>query len=145
TIGRLTAAAERRQTRQTFDTIVAEYDREPNLPHDLSLIVVAAGDPAAPIPLTREWITEVRGQLRPTDLVGSLLSGEVGILLLYTADDGAQGVLRRLRRLLTEMPSQNLPPNVRVGAASRQRGAHPAESLVAQAKARATTIQAGVN
>src|SRR5205823_7494616 len=92
-VGTLAAAAERRARRQTFDEIVAQYDNETTLPHDLSMIVISAGDAVAPVPLLRGWVKELRQQLRPTDLVGSLLSGDVGVLLLYTADDGAQVVV----------------------------------------------------
>jgi hypothetical protein len=134
---RLTSG-DRRLPQRTFDQVIEEYDHDATTLDDLSMIVVSIGDAFAPPSLARGWINKLRGQLRPTDLVGRLLSGDVGILLLHTADDGAQVVVRRLHKLMADTSQRDLPPHARLGVATRLRGAPQVESIVEQATAQAT-------
>jgi hypothetical protein len=135
-IQRLSVAGDRRLAQRTFDQVVAQYESDAATPDDLSLIVISIGSALASPRLARDWINELRGQLRPTDLVGRLLSGELGILLLHTAEGGAQVVVQRLNGLIADWSRRDVPADVKLGTATRQRGAGSATSLVEQARAR---------
>jgi len=143
-VQRLSELGDRRVAQRTFDQFVGQYENDPAMLDDLSMVVISVGDALVSPRLARDWISAIRGQLRPTDLVGRLLSGDVGILLLRTANHGAEIVAQRLHRLLIDQSRQDLPSNASVGFATRPRGAVHQESLVEQARARAVTaVRAG--
>ena len=135
-IQRLSVSGDRRLAQRTFDQVVAQYESDPVASDDLSLIVISIGNALASPRLARDWINDLRGQLRPTDLVGRLLSGELGVLLLHTAEGGAQVVVQRLHGVIADWSRRDMPADVRLGIATRERGTGGAASLVEQARAR---------
>jgi hypothetical protein len=89
---------------------------------------------AAPAPgLTHQWLTDVRGRLRVSDLAGVIGEHELGILLHDTPPDRAAQVAARLRRALDTGTSSG-GATIRIGLASRTPGGAHVRSILAAAR-----------
>jgi hypothetical protein len=138
TVRRLSALRERRGAYKTFDQMLEHYGRDTASDDDISMVLVALGERATPPQVGRGLIDEIRRRLRPTDLAGRLVSGDIGVLLLHTASDGAEIVARRLQQLISADAQFKLLANATIGVATRARGSASTDSLLKQAQGRAT-------
>jgi hypothetical protein len=130
---RLAAASQRRSGKKTFDLIIEQYAREAaHRGDEIAMVLVAVGPDASLRELTQDVIAQLRGRLRPTDLVGRLTSGDIAVLMLDTPADGAHLVLERIRSLFASTaplaPFAGLP----MGVAARRGAA--GGSLIADAQ-----------
>jgi hypothetical protein len=134
--GRLSAAPERRKTPRSFEQIVEQHTRQAaESEQDLSLIVFSlAADPVArqTQPATVGWIGAIRKLLRPGDLAGRLLSGDIAVLLPDTPEQGAEVVVERITKASGPCPLAS------IGRASRPPGSGASHSLLAAARPRGT-------
>jgi hypothetical protein len=137
----LTTIGERRSGFRSFDQVIEQQTAEPVAREDISLIVVRLGEGIPPPEVARACVGAIRGCLRPTDMAGRLMSGEVGVLLPDTPLDGAQVVIGRIRDELSAagIPSVSSPA---IGLACRSAGSSSTESLLDLARANAGTVVA---
>jgi hypothetical protein len=97
---------------------------------DVSVLVLMVGDAASRPGLLHSWVTEIRAQLRGSDLAGTLSDREIGVLLSGTPQGDVPVVCSRLRRRLgldAAMP-------VTIGVASRGAGHLADDSIVGAAR-----------
>jgi hypothetical protein len=64
----------------------------------LSVVLFRLTDGAVRGPAVRRWVSQVRGQLRPTDLAGLVSESEVAVLLTDTGPEHARVVVDRIRQ-----------------------------------------------
>jgi hypothetical protein len=98
---RIVPLYERRRGPRSFEDIVAHHEVVAStLQHDVSMIVLALADSARSLNRTRAWVGQIRQQLRPSDLAGQLVGGDIGILLPHTTREEVRIVADRMRRLI---------------------------------------------
>jgi PleD family two-component response regulator len=84
--------------------------------------------------VTQTRIGRLREQVRPTDIVGRLGEGEIGMLLHNTPGGEARAVTARLRRALQEFDDLESSVRVSVGFATREPGQPGGGALAQQAR-----------
>lgn len=141
----LAALGERRSGFRSFDQIVEQQTNEPVAREDISLIVIRLGDGVPPPDVARTCVGTIRSCLRPTDMAGRLMSGEVGVLLADTPLDGAQVVVCRIRDVLASGVIPGAVSHMTMGFACRAAGSSSAQPLLAQARAQAGTVVATID
>jgi hypothetical protein len=130
------AAIRDRRPGRTFDDVIEQNGRDAEFHGPpLSLIVIGPATPWRDDETVQKWIGSLRKQLRATDLVGRLTSGEIGILLLDTVIDGAHIVAERARQMIAADTKDRSRPPFLFGVASRSVGLTSEESLISQAQA----------
>jgi hypothetical protein len=93
--------AERRAAPRTFEDLIAlQTEIASGRGDPLSLLVIRPPEAVLSSDHAHWWIGRLRNQLRPSDLVGRLASGAVGVLLLQTPYEAACLVGERLRALV---------------------------------------------
>jgi hypothetical protein len=131
---RVVTESDRRVVARSFDDILDGYVRTAHASNEeASLVLLSGRDESPTLQAAQSWIRMLRPQLRPTDLAGRLTSGEVGILLLETAQGGAQVVARRLARVI-DPGAHGAEPMVRVGVASQSLDEASAAALIDRAR-----------
>lgn len=93
------------------------------------LLIVVPGAMSRP-GLLHRWVTEMRGQLRASDLAGALSDREIGVLLTGTTRNDLNVVRERILRRVTLLEAGNSMPTVTIGVASWQAGSSTEGSLV---------------
>lgn len=92
---------------------------------EVSLLVILP-DPSKSAEALREtWLGDIRPQLRPSDVIGALPSGDISVLLPGAAEADAQAVAARLSRLFIQRPSLSTLIGAPIGIASVDRPEHP--------------------
>jgi hypothetical protein len=135
--GRLSHVTERRSGFRSFDQVVDQHATDAFARrHDVSVIVISPS-PETRIETVRRWIGRFRSQLRPTDLVGQLASGDVGILLPDTPHDGARTVADRVRRIISAETGFAAQPHAIIRLASRSADSPPTSSLLREVRRQA--------
>jgi len=99
----------------------------------VSVVVMAARDARFRPDLLRQCVSDIRAQLRESDLVGTLTESEIGVLLTEATAAGADAVVRRLRVGVDDAQAGGLTPFT-VGVASRSVEWPAGESLVGAAR-----------
>jgi hypothetical protein len=131
---RVLTESDRRVGARSFDDILDGYVRTAHASNEAASLVLLSGRDESPtLQAAQSWIRMLRRQLRPTDLAGRLLSGEVGILLLETPQGGAQVVARRLARVI-DPGAQGAEAMIRVGVASQSAAETSAAALIDRAR-----------
>jgi GGDEF domain-containing protein len=89
---------ERRAVRQRFEDVI-ERMAEQTVRHgaSVSVVVMTAAEAHFEPDLLRRCVTDIRAQLRDSDMVGTLTPGEIAVLLSETTAADAHTVIRRLR------------------------------------------------
>jgi hypothetical protein len=132
----LAAIRDRRRGR-SFDDVVEQHAKDAEFHGPpLSLVVIRPAKPWRDDEAVQSWIGSLRTQLRATDLAGRLTSGEIGILLLDTAVDGAHIVAERARQMIASDVKDSSRPPFLIGVASRSVGLTSEDSLISQAQVR---------
>lgn len=88
---------------------------------DVSLLVILPDPANAPDTLRETWLGGIRPQLRPTDVIGALPSGEISVLLPGAAERDARAVAARLSRLFVQRPALASLVGAPIGIASVDR------------------------
>jgi hypothetical protein len=131
------AAIRDRRSGRSFDDVIEQHAKDAEFQGPpLSLIVIGPAEPWRDDEAVQSWIVSLRKQLRATDLSGRLTSGEIGILLLDTADDGAHIVAERAREMIASDVTDRSRQPFLVGVASRSVGLTSDDPLISQARAR---------
>jgi hypothetical protein len=81
--------------------------------------------------LLQRWLSDIRGQLRGSDLAGMLSEREIGVLLSGTPTSEVPRVSARLERCLT---ADRGPLKLAIGIASRSANQELDEPIVRQAR-----------
>jgi GGDEF domain-containing protein len=100
------------------------------------VLVVFLGPDPPEHHVTHACVVQIRGQLRPDDMAGTLSSGHIGVVLPDTPADGAGVVAERLRRLVTTDPGFGPFPQASVVFANSSSDLSAAESQLRDAYAR---------
>jgi hypothetical protein len=96
-------ANDRRVAPRGFDDIVERVvGRAAEEGSAVSVVLFRVNDGGMRGEAVRRWISDIRGQLRPTDLAGLVSESEVVVLLTDTEPERAQPVVDRLRRRLDQ-------------------------------------------
>jgi hypothetical protein len=101
---------------------------------DVVMLVVVAPAAVSRPGLLHKWVAEIRGQLRASDLAGSLSDREIGVLLSGTTPNDLAAVRARILRRVTVVETGRGTARVAIGVASRSAGVVAAESLVRLAR-----------
>jgi hypothetical protein len=92
---------ERRNGPRSFDQVVEQETRDAKAQQkNVSVMVVFLGPHPPEARVTHACVSQIRGQLRPSDMAGALSSGHIGVILTDTPADGAAVVADRLRRMI---------------------------------------------
>jgi hypothetical protein len=130
---------DRRMQPGNLDDLVSPgLDDAGNQRSELSVVVfrpILEGDQADH---RQEWVGEIRRQLRPFDVAGTLTTGEIGVLLPNTSEDLALAVTARLRRSFESNSALAGLNAASVGIASRAGGGTTGRFIVNQARERAS-------
>lgn len=106
-------------------TTAATSDRRRSGAGEVSLLVILP-DPSKTAQALREtWLGDIRPQLRPSDVIGALPSGDISVLLPGAAEIDAQAVAARLSRLFTQRASLATLIGAPIGIASVDRPERP--------------------
>jgi hypothetical protein len=131
------AAIRDRRSGRSFDDVIEQHAKDAEFQGPpLSLILIGPATPWRDDEAVQSWIVSLRKQLRATDLAGRLTSGEIGILLLDTAADGAHIVAERAREMIASDVTDRSRPPFLFGVASRSVGLTSDDPLISQARAR---------
>jgi hypothetical protein len=84
--------------------------------------------------ITQTRVGRLREQMRPTDLVGRLGEGEIGLLLHDTPGGHARALTARLRQALQDTDDLASPVRVAIGFASREPGQPQSGALTQEAR-----------
>jgi hypothetical protein len=132
TLKRSTESVERRAEHQGFeqglDRAAIEIPRDGL---DVSVLVISVPDAVSRPHLLQSWVTDIRAQLRGSDLAGTISDREIGVLLSGTSQGDVPVVCARLRRRL------GLDEGVvaaAIGVASRAAGSAAQDSLMGAAR-----------
>ena len=137
-IARLATPDRERPRFRSFDQIVERHAHEAHEAQgEISMIVVSIASAAPWIGPVQAWVADIQRQLRPRDVTGRLASGDIGILLPDTSEEGAQVVASRLRRLIESDRGFGALSGAYLGLAVRPVGSQSTESLMAETEMRA--------
>ena len=81
---------------------------------------------------TQRWVAGMRGQMRPSDLAGMLVEGEIGLLMHDTTAQHAKSIASRLRAVVDGLPGTD---PIMIGVATRVPGLPMVEGIVREARA----------
>jgi hypothetical protein len=81
---------------------------------------------------TQRWVAGMRGQMRPSDLAGMLVEGEIGLLMHDTTAQHAKSIASRLRTVVDGLPGTD---PIMIGVATRVPGLPMVEGIVREARA----------
>jgi hypothetical protein len=81
---------------------------------------------------TQRWVAGMRGQMRPSDLAGMLVEGEIGLLMHDTTAQHAKSIASRLRAVVDGLPGKD---PIMIGVATRVPGLPMVEGIVREARA----------
>jgi len=124
---------DRRVTRHRFEDVIQRMaEQTVRQGATVSVVVMAASEAAFQPGLLREWVADIRGQLRATDLVGPVTDSEIAVLLAEATADDAASVVERLRTHLGSARGARLPSSI--GVATRSAGWSAGESVVNAAR-----------
>jgi hypothetical protein len=129
--------SERRASSRSFDEVLDRFARQAldsGVP--VTAVVLASADAMFRPDITQTRIGRIREHVRPSDLVGRLGDGEIGILLHDAAGAPARIVTSRVRRLLEAVDPA--PVSLSVGLASRAPGEPHPDQLAQEARQNAT-------
>ena len=125
---------DRRASGQRFEVIIQRMaEQTVRNGASVSVVVMAAAEAAFQPGLLREWVADIRGQLRSSDLVGPLTESEIAVLLSEATAADASAVVERLRSHWSTARSGALLPSS-VGVATRSVGWPADESVVGAAR-----------
>lgn len=108
---------------------------------DVAVMVILAAQAVFHPGLLQQWVLEIRGQLRASDMAGVLSDREIGVLLTGAPPDVAANVATRLRQSLGAQGDAIAAAAV-VGLASHSGGLSPEGSLVHAAREDAAHLAA---
>jgi hypothetical protein len=132
----LRPSADRRVSSRRFDDVLERFARQAlERGSAVAVIMLSAGE-ARP-GLAHRWVRQLRTHLRPSDLVGMLADGDVGVLLHDTPSEQVQLVAGRLKRLLTSEDDVTSNVHPVLGVASWAPGDAVPDALVQQAREKA--------
>jgi hypothetical protein len=133
-------SGDRRGRQPSFDQLIEQRTRRgTNGFAEISLVLIRA-DLADARPEDRNaWVGEIRRQLRPFDVAGTLTTGEIGVLLPDTSSTDAEVVVGRLRRFFQAERDLETLRSLPIGIASGAAGVDA--SLVNEARARAAVMR----
>jgi hypothetical protein len=124
---------DRRASRQRFEDVIERLaEQTARQGASASVVVMGAREARFRPELLRQWVADIRGQLRDSDLVGTLTDSEIGVLLSETTTTDAEGVVQRLRDGLRAVQKGDLPFSY--GLATRSAEWPSERSLVAAAR-----------
>lgn len=98
---------------------------------DVSALIISVPDAGSGPHLLHSWVTEIRAQLRGSDLAGTVSEREIGVLLSGTSQADVPIVCARLRRRLG---LDEGTVAAKMGVASRAAGSPTEESIVNAAR-----------
>jgi hypothetical protein len=124
---RIERRSEHREFEQVLDRTAAQIIRD-GIPVSVLVLSVANVRPR-PGPL-QTWVSEIRAQLRGSDLAGTLSEDEIGVLLSGTPNTQVPVVCARLKRRLGLQDATALT----IGVASREAGSSMQDSIVLAAR-----------
>ncbi len=81
---------------------------------------------------TQRWVAGMRGQMRPSDLAGMLVEGEIGLLMHDTTAQHAKTIASRLRAVVDGLPGAE---PLLIGVATRVPGRPLMDGIVRDARA----------
>ena len=81
---------------------------------------------------TQRWVAGMRGQMRPSDLAGMLVEGEIGLLMHDTTAQHAKIIASRLRAVVDGLPGAD---TILIGVATRVPGLPIVDGIVREARA----------
>ena len=131
TLKRSTETVERRADKGFEQALERSATEIPRDGIDVSVLVISVPDAVSRPHLLQSWVTEIRAQLRGSDLAGTISDREIGVLLSGTSQGEVPVVCARLRRRL------GLDEGVvaaAIGVASRAAGSPAEDSLVSAAR-----------
>jgi hypothetical protein len=98
----------------------------------VSAVVLLIRDAALTPGSTQRWVAGMRGQMRPSDLAGMLVEGEIGLLMHDTTAQHAKSIASRLRAVVDGLPGAD---PILIGVATRVPGLPIVEGIVRDARA----------
>jgi hypothetical protein len=114
---------ERRASARSFaDILQMMADETVERGSAVTVMVISSAKAVLNPGTTQRWVAQVRGLLRPYDLIGMLAEGEVGLLLYETMADQGRQVLARLERVARTSTVFGNAGGLAVGIASRKPG-----------------------
>jgi hypothetical protein len=126
---------ERRAAPRTYDQDLERFASQAvdgGVP--VTAVVLSFSDGVLRPGVTQSRIGRLREQVRPTDIVGRLGEGEIGMLLHNTPGAEARAVTSRLRRALQDVDDLESAVKVSVGFATREPGQPSGGALAQQAR-----------
>ena len=131
---------DRRALSGNFDDLISQgLGRASDEGADLSVVVFRPIPEDEQVDRRQAWVGEIRRQLRPFDVAGTLTTGEIGVLLPNTPADCALAVAERLRRSFQNNSELSGLSAASVGIASRGSGSTSSHLLVDQARENAAS------
>ena len=126
---------ERRTTQHRFEDVL-ERVSEQTVQHGatVSVVVIAAAEAAVRPGLMQKWVTDIRGRLRASDLVGTLTESEIAVLLSEATAADAAAVVERIRGDLGATESGGAPLPSSIGIATRSAASPSDQSVVTAAR-----------
>jgi hypothetical protein len=126
---------ERRAVRRTYDQDLEQFAvRAVEGGEPVTAVVLSFSDSASRPGVTQTRIGRLRERVRPTDIVGMLGMGEIGMLLHNTPGSDARAVTARLTQALQDVDDPGSSVTVSVGFASREPGQPAAGALAREAR-----------
>ena len=98
----------------------------------VSAVVLLIRDAALSPGSTQRWVAGMRGQMRPSDLAGMLVEGEIGFLMHDTTAQHAKSIASRLRAVVDGLPGAD---PILIGVATRVPGLPMVDGIVREARA----------
>jgi hypothetical protein len=113
---------DRRAGKQRFEDVIERVAKQTAQQGvSVSVVVIAAGQARFHPGLLREWVADIRNQLRAADLVGTLTESEIALLLPETTPAGAASVVERLRSQVGVGQGRSLlPPSIGIATRSAE-------------------------
>jgi hypothetical protein len=126
---------ERRASARSFaDVLQVVADQTVERGSAVTVMVISSAKAASNPGTTQRWVAQVRGLLRPYDLIGLLAEGEVGLLLYEAMADQGRQVLARLERVARTSSVFGNAGGLTVGIASRKPGERGAGNILQEAR-----------
>jgi hypothetical protein len=128
-------AQDRRGVHRRFEDVVERVAaRTVQEGGDVSVVVMIVAGAAFQPGLLHRYVAGIRGQLRPSDLAGTLSESEIAVLLPETSAADAAVVAARLRERLEDRGAAGDPVSASIGIASCRVGSSMEESVVRAAR-----------
>ena len=124
---------DRRATAPGFHEVIERSAREAvERGAPVTAVVLLIRDAALSPGSTQRWVAGMRGQMRPLDLAGMLIEGEIALLMHDTTAQHAKSIASRLRGVVDGLPGAD---PILIGVATRVPGLPMVDGIVREARA----------